>query len=98
MPWHVAHNPSIDYEKMIVKVGHDVIPAFRKNGEKIQVTNPGVKKFRRMLRKNMKKVELFQVMIRETKHSTGENCVKKNSKLERQLAEFESVFKTELPS
>ena len=94
MPWHVAHNPSIDYEQRIVKVGTDVITAFRMNGEKIQVTNLGVKRFRKMLRKNMKKVELFQVMIREIMNSTGEKCVKQNAKLEQLLAEFKSVFKT----
>ena len=50
-------------KKRIVKVGPNVIPAFRKNGEKIQVMNLGVKRFRKMLRKYMKKVELYQVMI-----------------------------------
>ena len=81
-----------------MKFGPDVIPAFRKNGEKIQVTNLGLKRFRKMLRKNMKKVELFQVVIREIMHSTGEKCVKKNAKLGQLLEEFESVFKKESPS
>ena len=94
MPWHVAHNPSIDYEKRIFKVGPHVIPALRKNCEKLQVTNLGVKSFRKMVRKNMKKVELFQVMIRETMNFTGEKCVKKKAKLEQLFAELESVFKT----
>ena len=97
MPWHVAHNPSINYEQRIVKVGPGVIPAFQKNDEKIPVTNLGVKKFRRMLKKNTKKVELYQVKIREFKHSKGEKFAEKNAKLERLYAELESVFKTELP-
>ena len=50
-----------------------------------------------MLKKNMKKVELYQVKIREVKHSKGEKFAEKNAKFERLLAEFESVFKTELP-
>ena len=97
MLWHVAHNPSINYEQKIVKVGPDVIPVFQKNEGKIQVTNLGVKKFRRMLKNNMEKVELYQVKIREVKHSKGEKFAEKNAKLERLLAEFEYVFKTELP-
>ena len=88
MPWHAAHNPSINYEQWIVKVGPDVVPAFQKNDEKIQVTNLGVKKFRRMLKKNMKKVELYQVKIREVKNFKGEKFAKKNAELERLLAEF----------
>ena len=97
MPWHVSHNPSINYEQRILKVGPDVIPAFQKDDEKIQVTNLGVKKFRRMLKNNMKKFELYQVNIREVKHSKGEKLAENNAKLEPLLAEFESVFKTELP-
>ena len=69
MPWHVSHNPSTDYEQRVVKVGTDVIPAFQKNEDNVQVMNLGLKKFRRMFKNNMKKVELFQVKIREVKHS-----------------------------
>ena len=46
----------------------------------------------------MKKVEIFQVMIREIDHSTRGKCVKTSAKLDPLLAELESVFKTELPS
>ena len=96
MPWHVAHNPPIDCGQRIVKVGLDVIPALKKNDEKIQVTNLLVKKFRRTLEKNIKKVELLLVKIREVKLSKGAKTAKKNSILEPLLAEFESAFKTEL--
>lgn len=60
MPWHVAHNPNVDYVKRVVKIGSDVISVDRKNlngkgsvkkKDKLTMTNLGVKEFRQMLQK-----------------------------------------------
>lgn len=50
--------------------------------------NLAVKKFRRMLRKHMKNIELFQANIREARQSKEEKGAKRSPKLEQLLAKF----------
>ena len=101
MPWHVAHNPRIDYVQRIVQVDGDEIPVDSFADErvsKIQVTNLSVKKFRRLLRTRSKSndFQLFQAFQVNTinGYNGKSNC---NPKLEALLQQYHDVFKTELP-
>lgn len=62
MPWHVANNPSIDYENRTVQIGDDAIPvdSTEEDEPKVQVTNMSVKKFRRLMKKKSRSGD-FQV-------------------------------------
>lgn len=54
MTWNVVSNPETDYVGRIFHVGGDSIPfEFREEKEvqKVQVTNLGQKRFRRMIKK-----------------------------------------------
>lgn len=56
MPWHVANSHRTDYERRIVRVDSDKIPLEHATDHmisKVKVTNLGVEKFRRMLRKGI---------------------------------------------
>jgi len=107
MPWHVAHNPKIDYSRRIVKVGADILPletTLDLKEDKVQVMNLGVKKFRRMLktkssREDFKMFQLVQVNAMKGKpvKSKEELLSSKNAELRRLLCKYEMVLQEELP-
>ena len=98
MPWHVAHNPQTDYNKRIVRV-HDGELKFqhpKESNSSVKVTNLSVKKFRRMLKKKSPDdFHVFQVVIREKRESVQEPV--NDTKLEKLLEKYGSVFRSELP-
>ena len=109
MPWHVAHNPTVDYVKRVVKGGSDVISVDHeylngrgsvKKKEKLTVTNLGVKEFRQMLQKRSpESFQVFHVMVREVPSELKKvKKGKQDSRLDALLNKYESVFRSELPS
>ena len=103
MPWQVANNPEIDYPNCRVLVGNEYLYGSLDSEEssavdEIQVTNLSVKKFRKMIRKRSKNVEVYQMIIREVKPDL-ENVKsdKSNRKLDGILQKYEEVFRSELP-
>ena len=107
MPWHVAHNPQIDYVKRNVNVKGDVIKLCSdENGrtgsidESVKVTNLGVKKFRQMLKKKSPdKFQVFQLVVRKVPSELKKVSVgKQDYRLDALLAKYECVFRSELPS
>lgn len=102
MPWHVANSPCIDYKKRVVRVDNEIIPVERmitEHGEKLKITNIGVKKFRKLLRKGpSEQVQVFQVVIREKSDDLSKvKMGKKDSRIDDLLKEYKVVFKSELP-
>ena len=106
MPWHVAHNPHIDYVKRRVKVDGDEIKLDCKkigwNGsdeKPVTVTNLGVKKFRQLLRKKApEKFQVFHLVARDLPAELKKVTVgKQDSRLDALLTKYESVFRSELP-
>ena len=70
MPWHVAHNPDVEYKRRIVKVNEDILylesPDELREKEISTITNISKKKFRELLKSRSKDVEVFQVLINES--------------------------------
>ena len=64
MPWHVANNPEIDYVNRAINLEDKSIQLKNHLEDEtadisaVKVTNIGVKKFRKLLRKKSKKVEI----------------------------------------
>ena len=100
MPWHVAHNPAIDYEKKIVKIGHDEHNTNRSQCEHVpKVMNLSVKKFRNILRERSPSIHVFQlvpVKQFETRKGFKENYT--NPGLKELLEKYNTVFQYDLPS
>ena len=101
MPWHVAHKPIIDYENGIVKVNDQKLPSKNvkktDNLESMEITNLSVKKFRRMLRKGDKYLQIYQVVQKNHTKSNGKNSKNSNAKLDMLLKKYETIFRDELP-
>ena len=104
MPWHVAHNPLIDYSQRIVKVNSDeLIPHEEVCKQKNQVTSMSVKKFRSLLKKESKSAELqlFQLMPKEEvsgKHSIKDELFTcKDEGLRALLEKYKELFRDQLP-
>ena len=101
MPWHVANNPEIDYTNRVVKVGSDVFPVYfheEKSVPRVDVTNLGIKSFRRMFKRkgNRNDFQVFQVVevssfLKSTSNESG------SSKVEQLLTKYHAVFTEELP-
>ena len=103
MPWHVASNPLIDYERRIVRVDDDELPFdpfVKEHGPRVRVSNLGVKKFRKMLRKGKPEgFQVFQVVVREVPDDLRKvKKGKQDSKVDELLMKYECVFKDELPA
>lgn len=101
MPWHVAHNPCINYDKKIVKVGENELKTDAIEQSGLKVLNLSVKKFRKIMKKNDPYVNVFQLVSEkqfETKNgigvAMGENS---NPGLRKILQKFCTVFQEELP-
>ena len=103
MPWHVANNPKIDYPNRRVLVGNKYLYGMIDSEDSpqvddIKVTNLSVKRFRRMIRKRSKNVEVYQVITREVKPDLEKvKRDKSNRKLDAILHKYEEVFRSELP-
>jgi len=105
MPWHVAHNPTIDYENRIVRVDGDKIPidstseTEQKLDSAVKVTNMSVKKFRRILRKKSpRNFQVFQVVSKLSSDDLKKvKRGKQDSRIDELLNRYESVFRSELP-
>ena len=98
MPWHVPHNPKIDYVQRAVQFGGDEIPVDSFGDEKvskIQVTNLSVKKFRRLLRTRSKSndFQVFQAIQVNTinGYNGNRNCIPKLESLLQQYHLFSKV-------
>ena len=101
MPWHVANNPEIDYSNRVVKVGSDVFPVdFREeeNVPRVEVTNLGVKSFRRMVKRkgNRNDFQVFQLVqvnsfLKSISNESG------RSKVEQTLKKYDELLTEELP-
>ncbi len=61
MPWHLVHNPKIDYMKKVVKVGKVELKADNPKDTKAKVLNLSVKKFKNMLKNRALKINVFQL-------------------------------------
>ncbi len=102
MPWHVAHNPKIDYEKRIVKVGENELSTEVSNENEFKVLNLSVKKFRCMVKRKLPKINVFRLVPKNqsvTRKRLGEkfrDC--SNPGLKEILIEYDTVFAEELPS
>ena len=109
MPWHVANNVKSDYPNHRVLVGKEYIYGItdsykshsqteRCEVDEVTVSNISVKKFRKILRKRSKRIEVYQVIMREVKPDL-ENIKrdKSNRTLDEILQKYEEVFRSELP-
>lgn len=101
IPWHVAHNPRVDYVQRVVQVGDDEIPVDpfdNKSEPRVQVANISVGKFRRLLRNRsgLSDFQLFRAIQVNTMERFG-NWNKRNPKLDALLKQYDDVFKSELP-
>ena len=102
MPWHVANNPKIDYYNHRVLIGNECIHGKLNSkdsiDDKIEVTNLSVKKFRRLMRKPSNSVEVYQMIIRESKPDLEKmKREKSNSRLDNIIHKYKEVFRSELP-
>ena len=60
MPWHVVINPSIDYQKKIVKVGkHELMITSNQKEAVVEVMNLSMKKFRGILKRKSASIQVF---------------------------------------
>ncbi len=50
MPWHIAYNPSINYEKRIVQVGENALATDCSDESEANILKLSVKKFRNMMK------------------------------------------------
>ncbi len=100
MPWYVAHNPSINYEKRIVKVGENKLATDSNDEIKANILNLSVKKFKNMMKEKRSDVNVFR-LVRKTKFETkcgmAEEIPKySNPGLREMLKKFSSVLREEL--
>lgn len=111
IPWHESQKPKIDYEPQEVRVDGKLLPVHNHGrSPEIIVSNLGVKKFRKLLRKRKKdgKVEIYQALMNEENcHSQVtvvqniEKIIENSAKEERMehiIRKYESVFTEDLPS
>jgi len=104
MPWHVAHNPKIDYEKKTVELKNTVLYMREYYNEnkmsrsKVKIGNLSLKKFRRMLKKKKGNFEVFQVFFNNMQQGYQRDGEKmEDPKLNGILEKYSSVFRSELP-
>jgi len=102
MPWHVANNPQIDYVERTIRVNEDTLSYEHPNEERgakpVKVTNMGVKKFRRMLkRKSSEKYQVFQVVAKDDWELGKVQKPQDDRRLDGILKKYGSVFRSELP-
>ena len=101
MPWHHSELPKTEYDKRQVTVKNNILsasPISRK--EAFAITNIGVKRFRRLLRRPKRGTEIFQVMQMSTKRkcdSRGLQEMTTDKEVLSLVDEFSDVFKSQLP-
>lgn len=98
MPWHVAHNPEIDYDSQIVKVGGVSLNCTKltESDETLaKVTNLGVRKFRRMLKNSTGNFEVYQVVLKN--NVSGFTELKRDDRLKEILEKYKPLFRDDLP-
>ena len=100
MPWHVAHNPDINYKNRTVHIGNQLLPVESNPPEiepEIRVMNLGVKKFRKMLKgtKNDNDFQVFQVF--QKSDIKGMKGSQKSKQVGNLIEKYREVFRDELP-
>ena len=104
MPWHVRHNPDIDYEARSIPVNLDPLPVANEDKNEPRICNIGVKKFRSLLRKKGQR-EDFQVFhLVEANHAfasspnrEGTTRFQREDDLDKLWSKYSSVFRDNLP-
>ena len=104
MPWHVAHNPLIDYSQRTVKVNSDeLIPHKESCKPKNQVTSMSMEKFRSLLKKESKSAGLQLLQLMSKQEVSGKHSIKdelftcKDEGLRALLGKYKEVFRDQLP-
>ena len=100
MPWHVAFNPNINYEKRIVKVGPDEILSDKSPSKAtVKVTNLSVRKFRNLLmkKKNCAELQLFQLIPKISLQNRTGIMKHENPRMQKILQDYKHVFREDLP-
>lgn len=105
MPWHVAHNPRIDYKKRIVKVGPQEIYSGEESEKRCpRIMNLSVKKFRNLVKRKGQEpdFQLFQLIQSNNLKSENTDFKKQllkseNPELKKLLKEYQEVFQNDLP-
>ena len=105
MPWHVANNPNIDYEKRIVKVGPEEIHSAEESSQGCpKIMNMGVKKFRNLVKRkgNQPEFQVFQLVQSNNLKTENSDFKKKllesDNQLKKLLNEYQEVFQDDLPA
>ncbi len=62
MPWHVAHNPVIDYRKRVVKAGQDDLNTISSTDTELKVTSLSMRNFRKIVKRSPLEVSIFQLI------------------------------------
>lgn len=103
MSWHVECCPVIDYTTGKLRTQNVFLPSSRDTGRAVTVQNIGVKKFRSIIRKNLKKnggIEVYQLRCinnltsKDTEFSRGND---EDPEIMQLKDEFKEVFRKELP-
>ena len=102
MPWHVAHNPTIQYDTGVVKVGDVSLNPYQceecDDSGPVKITNLGVRKFRLMIKKASGYFEVFQLVRKNNVQGLSQGSCKTDKRLQELLKKYEDLFKDDLPS
>lgn len=111
MPWNSQENPDTDYESRTISVlGHQLSAEAVPRSVPVSITAMGVKRFRRLLLKQPRNVEIYHVVSRKmpqsrtlpqpSSYTSSKDALllHEDEELRAVLKKFESVFQPELPA
>ena len=96
MPWHVAHNPYINYKSRTVKIGNDELNNGKPQIPRAKVLNLSVKKFRNLVQKKSSINNIFQ-LVPKKKYQTRYGSNYDDPDVREILLKYDCVFQDELP-
>ena len=102
MPWNVAHNPTVDYDTRIVKIGDVVLNPcsndVQNDSGPVKISNLGVRKFRKMMKGPSGDFEVFQLVSKNNLQGQNQGRNRKERRLQDLLKKYEALIRDDLPS
>ena len=101
MPWNVAHNPTVDYDTRIVKIGDVVLNPcsndVQNDSGPVKISNLGVRKFRKMMKGPSGDFEVFQLVSKNNLQRQNQGRNRKGRRMQDLLKSMKHCSKMIYP-